>query len=49
MQKKLEYMVAGATLSMINLVLIDTPYTVVGMFFGFISVIYWLKAAGVSK
>lgn len=49
MNKKIEYMAAGATLSMINVVLIDTPYTVIGMFFGLISVVYWLKAVGVRK
>ncbi len=44
MKEKLNYTIVGLSFSMVNLLLIQTRFNLVGLFFGLISVYFLIKA-----
>ena len=44
MNKKLEFMIIGSTLSLLNIFLIETRFNIIGLIFGIIAVVFFIKA-----
>jgi hypothetical protein len=49
MKEKMEHTITGCFFSLLNIVLIDTRFALVGLFFGLVSIFFFIKALLISK
>jgi hypothetical protein len=49
MKEKMEHTITGCFFSLLNIILIDTRFALVGLFFGLISIFFFIKALLITK